>query len=140
MFVEGLLPKARERLVTITDDVWLIQPAILLASGSDLVIVCDSAGILAGSSQRRTSSAICHCHEAGCIITLCSVGRWDLLHDVWARMKERNLKIFLSSTGSPAPWDFSTHEKLKFYSKIRIAKRTFPIFDRNAGSAKLPDV
>ena len=48
MFVEGLLPKAREKLVTITDDVWLIQPAILLASGSDLVIVCDSAGILAG--------------------------------------------------------------------------------------------
>ena len=40
--------QARERLVTITDDVWLIQPAILLASGSDLVIVCDSAGILAG--------------------------------------------------------------------------------------------
>ena len=57
------------------------------------MIVCDFAGILAGSSQRRTSSAICHCHEAGCIITLRSVGRWDLLHDVWARMKEeRNLK------------------------------------------------
>ena len=51
MFVEGLLPKAREKLVTITDDVWLIQPAILLASGSDFVIVCNSAGILAGVTK-----------------------------------------------------------------------------------------
>ena len=68
MFVEGLLPKARERLVTITDDVWLIQPAILLASGSDLVIVCNSAGILAGVvTKTDVVSQICHCHGAGCI-------------------------------------------------------------------------
>ena len=39
--------QARERLVTITDDVWLIQPAILLRQEA-IVIVCDSAGILAG--------------------------------------------------------------------------------------------
>jgi hypothetical protein len=57
------------RLVTITDDVWLIQPAILLASGSDLVIVYDSAGILAGVVTKTDFvSQICHCHGAGCII------------------------------------------------------------------------
>jgi hypothetical protein len=46
----------------------LIQPAILLASGSDLVIVCDSAGILAGVvTKTDVVSQICHCHGAGCI-------------------------------------------------------------------------
>jgi hypothetical protein len=60
--------QARERLVTITDDVWSIQPDILLASGSDLVIVCDSAGILAGVvTKTDVVSQICHCHGAGCI-------------------------------------------------------------------------
>ena len=60
--------QARERLVTITDDVWLIQPAVLLASGSDLVIVCDSAGILAEVVTKTDFvSQICHYHGAGCI-------------------------------------------------------------------------
>jgi hypothetical protein len=51
MFVEGLLPRRAKDSSSITDDVWLIQPAILLASGSDFVIVCDSAGILAGVTK-----------------------------------------------------------------------------------------
>ena len=49
MFVEQLLSKARERLLTIADDAPLIEAAGLLRSGSDLVIVCNSAGFLAGS-------------------------------------------------------------------------------------------
>ena len=49
--------QAREKLVTIADDVWLIQPAIFLASGSDLVIVCILQAFWRRSSQRRTSSA-----------------------------------------------------------------------------------
>ena len=44
--------QARERLVTITDDVRLIQPAILVASGSDLVIVCILQAFWRTSSAR----------------------------------------------------------------------------------------
>ena len=42
MFVEELLPEARERLVTITDDASLIEVAKLLQEGAELVIVCNS--------------------------------------------------------------------------------------------------
>jgi hypothetical protein len=52
MFIERLSLKAREALVTITDDVRLIQAANLLTSGTDLVIVCDSTGILAGGRHK----------------------------------------------------------------------------------------
>ena len=48
MFVEQLLSQARERLVTIADDAPLIDAAKLLQAGTDLVIVCDVAGHLAG--------------------------------------------------------------------------------------------
>ena len=101
MFVEELLPKARERLVTIADNVPLIQAAKLLQSGTDLVIVCDSAGLLVGVITKTDIVAqISHCQGASCIIAAASVmtrdvvlcGSKDLLHDVWTRMKARGLK------------------------------------------------
>jgi len=46
--VERLLPAARERLVTIADDAPLLEVANLLYKGTDLVIVCDSADLVAG--------------------------------------------------------------------------------------------
>jgi hypothetical protein len=46
MFVESVLQAARERLVTIVDDAELVEAARLLTSGTDLVIVCDSEGLL----------------------------------------------------------------------------------------------
>jgi len=48
MLVKNLLPAARERLVTIVDDAPLIQAAKLLRTGTDLVVVCGSAGLLVG--------------------------------------------------------------------------------------------
>lgn len=101
MFIEELLPKARERLVTIADDVPLIQAAKLLQAGTDLVIVCDSAGLLAGVITKTDIVAqISQCRGASCItaaalamtrdVVLCESK--DLLHDVWARMKARGLK------------------------------------------------
>lgn len=101
MFVEELLPKARERLVTVADDVPLIQAAKLLQAGTDLVIVCDSAGLLAGVITKTDIVAqISHCQKASCItaaalvmtrdVVLCKSR--DLLHDVWTRMKARGLK------------------------------------------------
>jgi len=101
MFVEQLLFKARERLITIADDAPLIQAAALLRSGSDLVIVCNYAGFLAGViTKTDIVSKISHCQGASCItavglvmkseVVLCR--QTDSLHDVWARMKEHGLK------------------------------------------------
>jgi len=101
MFVEQLRSKARERLITIADDAPLIQAAALLRSGSDLVIVCNSAGFLAGViTKTDIVSQISHCQGASCITAVALVMKsevvlcrpTDSLHDVWARMKERGLK------------------------------------------------
>jgi len=48
MYVERLLPATREKLVTIADGAPLTEAANFLHKGTDLVIVCDSAGLLAG--------------------------------------------------------------------------------------------
>lgn len=101
MFVEQLLPKARERLVTITDDVRLIQAAGLLRSGTELVIVCSSAGLLSGViTKTDVVRQVSHCQGMSCMtaaamvmtneVVLCRPT--DSLYDVWARMKEGGLK------------------------------------------------
>lgn len=101
MFVERLLPIARTRLVTIADDAPLVQAATSLRAGIDLVMVCDSGGLLVGVITRTDIvSQVGRCQGAGCITTvalamtrdvvLCRTN--DLLHDVWLRMKERGLK------------------------------------------------
>lgn len=101
MFIKEMLPKARERLVTIADDVRLIQAAKLLQAGTDLVIVCDSAGLLVGViTKTDIVTQISRCQGASCIkaaalvmtrdVVLCEPK--DRLHDVWVRMKARGLK------------------------------------------------
>jgi hypothetical protein len=55
MLVEKLLLAAHKKLVTIVDDSPLIQAAKLLRAGTDLVVVCGSAGFCLASSQRRIS-------------------------------------------------------------------------------------
>jgi CBS domain-containing protein len=68
MLVESLLPAARERLVTIADEAPLIQAAELLRTGTDLVVVCGSAGLLAGViTKTDVVSQISHCQGASCI-------------------------------------------------------------------------
>jgi CBS domain-containing protein len=52
MFIERLLPLARERLVTVIEHAPLSQAAGLLATRSDLVIVCNPAGRLTGVITR----------------------------------------------------------------------------------------
>jgi len=101
MFVEELLTKARERLVTIADDALLIEAAKLLQAEAELVIVCNSEGVLIGViTKTDIVKQISRCQGASCMaqaaaamtrdVLLCE-GR-DLLHDVWTRMKERGLK------------------------------------------------
>lgn len=101
MFVEGLLPVARERLVTIADNAPLIEAAKLLRTGNDLVVVCSSAGFLAGViTKTDVVNQISECQGCGCTtaassvmtrdVVLCRPGDW--LPDVWLRMKARGLK------------------------------------------------
>ncbi len=101
MFVERLLTPARERLVTIADDAPMIEAAKLLRAGNDLVVVCDSAGLLAGViTKTDVVGQISRCQGASCMtaaslvmtrnILVCRAGDW--LRDVWKRMKERSLK------------------------------------------------
>lgn len=101
MFVEALLLAARERLVTIADDAPLIQAARLLRSGTDILVVCSSAGILRGViTKTNVVDQISQCQGAGCVVLasvamthdvmLCRSG--DVLEDLWTRMKERSLK------------------------------------------------
>lgn len=101
MFVENLLSVAREKLVTIADNAPLIQAAILLRSGTDLVVVTDSAGLLAGViTKTDVVDQISRCQGAGCMaaaslvmkrdVVLCLPG--DLLEKVWAKMRARSLK------------------------------------------------
>lgn len=101
MIVEELLPIARERLVTVADDASLIVVAKLLQAGTALVIVSDSGGLLAGViTMTDIVAQICFCEGAACLaaaalvmtrdVVLCEPK--DLLHDVWTRMKARDLK------------------------------------------------
>ncbi|MHA6692721.1 CBS domain-containing protein [Devosia sp. A449] len=101
MFVEILLPAARERLVTIAEDAPLIKAAQLLRSGTDILAVCNSSGVLLGViTKTDVVSQISQCQGASCIrpaslamtqdVMLCRTG--DSLEDLWARMNERALK------------------------------------------------
>ena len=101
MFVEGMLEAAREKLVTIADDRRLIDAARLLSSRTDLVIVCDAAGVLWGvvtktDVVRQVSvcqGATCTCPTSTVMtrdVAVCRAA--DLLQDVSKLMKERHLK------------------------------------------------
>lgn len=104
MFVETLLPKARERLVAIADDVPLTEAAKFLHTETDLVVVCSSAGTLAGViTKTDVVGQMSHCQGASCIMAASLVMTRDVvfcrpkdsLHNVWALMKERGLKNIL---------------------------------------------
>jgi CBS domain-containing protein len=101
MYVERLLDAAREKLVTVAEGAPLMEAASYLHKGLDLVIVCNSAGLVAGvitktdvvgqmSRRREVNCAM----AASLAMTRDAVVRrqGELLQDVWARMKERKLK------------------------------------------------
>lgn len=101
MFVERLLPTAREKLVTIADDAPLMEAANLLHKGTDLVIVCDSTGLVAGvitktdvvgqmSRCQGTSRMMAASLTMTRDVVICRPD--ELLQEVWKRMKERKLK------------------------------------------------
>ncbi len=101
MLIEGLLDAARERLVTLLDDTRLIEAAKLLSSGTDLLVVCNSDGILQGVvTKTDLVKQISVCQGASCMcsvskvmtrdVALCRLS--DRLEDVSEVMKQRHLK------------------------------------------------
>jgi CBS domain-containing protein len=101
MLVERLLDKIRARLATLRDDAPLIEAARLLRVGTDIVVVCDSAGTLTGViTKGDVVGQISICQGASCItraslvmtrnVVTCRPGDW--LHEVWAIMKQHQLK------------------------------------------------
>jgi CBS domain-containing protein len=101
MYVERLLPAARKKRVTIADDAPLTEAAMLLRKGTDLVIVCGSAGLATGViTKTDVVGQMSRCQGASCTmaaslamtrdVVVCRPG--ELLQDIWKRMKERKLK------------------------------------------------
>lgn len=102
MFVQRILPAAYKRLVTIGDDVPLIDAANLLGDlHTDLLVVCSPDKSLVGVITKTDvvrRIGLCRgidCTTAASIVMtraviLCHPG--DLLHDVWSIMKEHGLK------------------------------------------------
>ncbi len=101
MLVEKLLPTARRRMQCIELGAALLQGARLLDEGSDMLLVRDAEGRLAGvltktDVVRQTG----RCAGASCTapvieamsrdVVTARVGDW--LHDVWETMKTRGLK------------------------------------------------
>jgi CBS domain-containing protein len=101
MYVERLLPAARERLVIIADNAPLMEAANLLHKGTDLVIVCNSAGLVAGViTKTDVVGQMSRCQGASCTMAASLTMTRDvvvcrpdeLLQEVWKRMKRRKLK------------------------------------------------
>jgi len=102
MFVEGMLPAASKRLITIGVDAPLIDAAKLLREHhTDLVVVCSCDELLAGViTKTDLVRQMSQCQGSGCAtaastvmtrtVILCHPD--DLLHDIWSIMKERGLK------------------------------------------------
>ncbi len=102
MFVERMLPIARDRMVTIRDGAPLIEAATLLRDlDCDLIVVCNSDELLAGViTKTDIVRQISRCDGASCTtaasavmtrtVVLCRP--CDSLPEVWSVMKERRLK------------------------------------------------
>jgi CBS domain-containing protein len=101
MYVERLLPAARESLVTMADDAPLTEAANFLHKGTDLVIACGFAGLVTGViTKTDVVGQMSRCQGANCTmaaslamtrdVVVCRPG--ELLQDVWKRMKKRKLK------------------------------------------------
>ena len=101
MLVEGILSDAQTILVTIQSDAKLIEAAKLLTSRTDIIIVCDTEGVLEGIITKtdvvrkisKCHGATCQCPAADVMkrnVILCR--RSDPLTDVSSLMKSHHLK------------------------------------------------
>jgi CBS domain-containing protein len=103
IFVEKIVPVARERLVTVRDDALLAEAGRFLDGRHvNLVVVCDKGGAMVGIITRTDvvrQISLFLGQGCGCTVpvamamtrdvTYCCPD--DLLQDVWSIMKERKL-------------------------------------------------
>ncbi len=99
MYIQDILPIARERLVTIGNKAKLLEAAALLGRGRiDLVVVCDDAGKIAGVVTRADIvSRVSQCSGHACTASVASAMSRDVtscrptdaLETVWESMKEK---------------------------------------------------
>lgn len=102
MSVESILPKARQRLMTIGQGCQLREAAALLGdSDQRMVVVCNDAGAALGVVTRHDIvRQIRHCQGSACTTSCTSVmstpmvscGPGEWLSDVWAKMKQEDLQ------------------------------------------------
>lgn len=102
MFIEGILPAARNRLSIVSDDATLMDAAGRLADAQiNLVTVIDSGGKLVGViTKTDVVRQISGCRGSSCTIAaslvmtrdVASCRPGDQLSDVWSMMKDRGLK------------------------------------------------
>lgn len=134
MYMERLLPAAREKLFTIADDAPLTEAANFLREGTDLVIVCGSTGLVAGVITRTdVVGQMSRCQGASCTMAASLAMTRDvvacrpseLLQDVWKRMKERKLKnIPLSWTRIRDQWEYFMREIFYRFSWRNLKTRS----------------
>ncbi len=71
MLAERLLVQARERLATIPDGAPLIEAAKLLRVGTDIVVICNISGVVAGViTKTDVVGQISQCQGASCMTPL----------------------------------------------------------------------
>lgn len=101
MRVEKILPAARKRLVTVGTDARVTRVASLLADDHDIVVVCTSAGAMAGVvSKTDLVRLLKQCHVDVCDLRasvamtaqVSSCRPNDLLQDAWSLMTERGFR------------------------------------------------
>ncbi len=102
MFVEQILPQARERLTTISAAASVTDAAEVMSRlHADLVVVCDETGSMVGViTKTDIVSQIGRCGAGGCTERVDTIMARDvlscraneLLQDVWTAIKERGLK------------------------------------------------
>lgn len=102
MLVKRVLPKARERLVTVSADAPVREAAALMAEPhTDLLVVCAADGRAIGVvSKTDIVGQIGHCEGCSCTnrvemimtrdIFSCRPDQW--LQDIWSVMKERGIR------------------------------------------------
>jgi len=102
MFVEHMLPRARERLAMIGGGASVMEAADLMSKPhTDLVVVCGHDGAMIGVlTKTDIVRQMGRCGSVGCTATVntimtCDVVSCELnesLNDIWLMMKERGLQ------------------------------------------------
>jgi CBS domain-containing protein len=100
--VQRILAVARDRLVVVSTTALLLDAAKLLnGPDSNLVIVCDDAGVMAGViTKTDVVGRISQCTGCSCTMAVSTVMTTDVafcrpedwLNDVWTTIKARGLK------------------------------------------------